>query len=80
MRDIRFSNIHATGLQFPFVRGRAGNPFKDFVFRDCSFRKVADAELPDWTHHGAAAWQRSKQEKFEYAEGFVYDNVKFDAH
>ena len=37
-------------------------------------------ELPDWTHHGAAAWQRSKQEKFEYAEGFVYDNVKFDTH
>ena len=80
VRDIRFSNIYATGLQFPYVKGRVGNPFRDFVFRNCSFCKVADEELPDWTHHGAAAWQRSKQEKFEYAEGFVYDNVKFDAH
>lgn len=79
VRDIRFSNIHATGLQFPFVEGRAATPFKNFVFNNCSFRKVTDAELPDWTHHGAAAWQRSKQEKFEHVEGFVYDNVRFDA-
>ena len=79
VRGIRFSNIHATGLQFPYVKGRAGAPFKDFAFSNCSFRKVVDAELPDWTHHGAAAWQRAKQEKFEHVEGFAYDNVTFDA-
>ena len=78
VRDIRFSNIHATGLQFPYIAGRVGDPFRDFVFHNCSFRKVTDAELPDWAHHGPAVWQRKKQERFEHVEGFVYDNVRFD--
>ena len=79
IRDIRFSNIHATGLQFPNFFGRAGDPLKDFVFHNCTFRKVTDRDLPDWQHHGPAVWQRRKQEKFEHVEGFVYDNVRFDA-
>ena len=79
VRDIRFSNIHATGLQFPHITGRAGVPFRDFVFHNCSFRRVTDAELPDWTHHGPAVWQRQQPEKFEHVEGFVYDNVRFDS-
>ena len=79
VRDIRFSNVHASGLQFPSFRGRAGNPLRDFVFHNCSFRRVTDAELLGWTRHGAASWQRKEQEPCRFVEGFVYDNVRFDA-
>jgi len=79
LRDIRFSNVHATSLEHPLFKGRPGNPFRRFVFSNCSFRKVTDAELPGWSRHGAAAWDRVRQTPFENAEGFVFDNTTFDA-
>ncbi len=77
--DISFSNVHATGLQFPCIIGREDCPFRRFAFHNCSFRKVPDEALPDSMHHGGAAWDRQRQEKFEHVEDFVFDNVRFDA-
>ena len=79
VRDIVFSNVHATGLQFPCFIGRTGCPLRNFAFHNCSFRKVSDDALPDCAHHGVAAWDRLRQEKFEHVEDFVFDNVRFDA-
>ena len=78
VRDLTFSNIHATGLQFPFFEGRPGNALKNFTLSNCSFRKLTDEDLPDWMHHGGAPYQRAKREPFAHVEGFVYSNVRFD--
>lgn len=78
VRDLTFSNIHATGLQFPFFEGRPGNALKNFTLSNCSFRKLTDEDLPDWMHHGGAPYQRVKREPFAHVEGFVYSNVRFD--
>ena len=40
VRDIRFSNVHATGLELPFLVGRPDCPLADWKFSDCSFCKV----------------------------------------
>lgn len=79
VRDIRFSNVHATALEFPLVSGRSGNPLKRFSFTDCTFRKVSDAELPGWERHGPAVWERVQKTTFEHVEGFTYTNTSFDA-
>jgi len=79
VRDIRFSNVHATALELPLVSGRSGNPLKRFSFTDCTFRKVSDAELPGWERHGPAVWERVRQTTFEHVEGFTYTNTRFDA-
>ena len=78
VRDLAFRRIRARGLQFPHVCGRADAPFSNFLFEDCSFRKVPDAELPGWERHGAAAWGRNLVEAFAHAEGFRFDRTTFD--
>ena len=79
VRDIRFNNVHAKSLEHPLISGRPGNPLRRIVFNNCSFRKVTDAELPGWSRHGPAVWERVRQTTFENVEGFVYDNTTFDA-
>jgi len=81
MREIRFSNVHATGLELPFLAGRPGCPLADWTFTGCSFRVVTEEALPDWTHHGSAAWDRRKGQGFvlRHAEGFTFDNTEIDA-
>ena len=79
IRDIRFANIHATGSQMLYMVGRKDCPLRDFVFHNCSFRKVADAEMPGKAHYDSLVRHRKRPELFEHVEGFVYDNVRFDA-
>ena len=79
VRDIRFSNVHATALELPLVSGRPGNPLKQFSFTDCTLRKVSDAELPGWERHGPAVWERVRKTTFEHVEWFTYTNTRFDA-
>jgi len=79
IRDIRFNNVHAKSLEHPLLSGRPGNPLRRFIFNNCSFKKVPDAELPGWSRHGPALWGRVRQTTFENAEGFVFNNTTFDA-
>ena len=81
VRDIRFSNVHATGLELPFLVGRPDCPLADWKFSDCSFCKVAEETLPDWKHHGAASWDRKEGQGFvlRHTKGFTFDNTEIDA-
>ena len=81
VRDIRFSNVHATGLELPFLVGRSDCPLADWKFSDCSFCKVAEETLPDWKHHGAASWDRKEGQGFvlRHTKGFTFDNTEIDA-
>ncbi|MBR6933642.1 MAG: right-handed parallel beta-helix repeat-containing protein, partial [Bacteroidales bacterium] len=64
VRNIRFSNVHATGKHFPFFHGREGNPVQDFSFDNCSFVREA---APD----------QQEPELFQYAEGFQFNATSF---
>ena len=75
VRDIRFSNVHASAPRFPFVEGRAACPFRDFAFHNCSFRRVP---VPP-SDSGPSAPGNNYPESFRFAKGFVLDNVRFDA-
>lgn len=79
IRDIRFANVHATGLELPLISGRPGNPLRRFTFSNCSFRKVTDAAQPGWRRHGPAVWERVRRTTFENVEGFEFDNTTFYA-
>ena len=78
--NIRFSNVHTTGLELPYLAGRPGCPLRNFAFSNCSFRKVSEGELPDWTRHGAASWDRRDGQGFvmRHTEGFRFDNTEID--
>lgn len=80
MRDVRFENVHATGLELPLMSGRYGCPLQNWTFANCSFRKVSEADLPDWKHHGAAAWDRKAGQNFiiRNTKGFKLDNTELD--
>ena len=81
VRDIRFQNVHATGLELPYLTGRPGCPLRRFTFTDCSFRKVPDDALPeDWKHHGPASGNRKPELGFvmNHTEGFRFVNTEFD--
>ena len=75
VRDIRFSNVHASAPRFPFVEGRAACPFRDFAFHNCSFRRVP---VPP-SDSGPSAPGNNYPESFRFAKGFVLDNVRFAA-
>ena len=81
IRDIRFTNIHATGLELPLMYGRPGCPLERFTFSNCSFRRVAEETLPEnWKRHGYSVNDRQPEKEFvtRHAVGFVFDNTVFD--
>ena len=79
MRNIRFENVKATGLELPLMSGRPGCPLQDWTFSNCSFRKVAEKALPGLKRYHSFVRPYKKEDKVEHVEGLIYDNVRFDA-
>ena len=81
IRDLRFTNIHATGLEFPLLEGREGCPIENIVFSGCSFRRVAESALPeDWRRHGYAVNDRRPDDQYltRHARGVRFNDTVFD--
>ena len=66
VRDIHFSNVHATGKHFPSLVGRESAPLQNFTFDNCSFVREA---APD----------QIEPELFQYTEGFKFNGTSFTA-
>ena len=68
IENIRFSNLHATALEYPCFKGRPSTPLGDISFYNCSFtvRDEIDGE-------------KSPHEKMitEYADGLRFINTVF---
>ena len=79
VRDVRFSNVHATARRFPNLAGRADAPLRRFDFSNCSFSKVPDSEIPRLGEHGSAMLKERFFERFEHVEDFTYSNVRFNS-
>lgn len=79
IRRISFSNIHASGIEFPRFSGRSDNRISDITFNNCSFVKVAENTLKDYKLHGAY-WGRPQNNKiFSNVENILLNNTVFTA-
>ena len=79
VRRIYFSNIHARGLEFPRLYGRADNHISDITFNNCSFTKVEESKLKDYKLHGAY-WGRPQNNKiFSHTKNIVMNGTSFTA-
>ncbi|MBQ5602713.1 MAG: hypothetical protein IIU77_07840 [Clostridia bacterium] len=80
IKNIFFSQVHARGLEFPFIHGNEDHVVKNIHFSDCSFEKVTDNDLPDYKKHGPAAWERVIDAPIvKKAENVVFNNTTFTA-
>ncbi|MBR6680317.1 MAG: hypothetical protein IKL59_03560 [Clostridia bacterium] len=80
VQNIFFSQIHARGLEFPFVKGNEDYVVKNIYFSDCSFEKVEEDALPNYRKHGPAAWERVINAPIvKFAENVVFNQTTFTA-
>lgn len=79
IRKIHFSNICASGLEFPRFYGRANNYISDITFNNCTFTKVEESKLKDYKSHGAY-WGRPQNNKiFSHVQNIVFNGTSFTA-
>ena len=81
VRNLRFTNVHATGLEFPLLEGREGCDIENIVFSGCSFKRVAESALPEnWRHHGYAVNDRRPNNQYltRHAKGVRFNDTTFD--
>lgn len=81
VQNIYFSNVHATGLEFPLFKGRKDSKLKNIYLSDCSFEIVSESTLPkELDKHGPAAWSKTAHcaPNWIYnAENVVVNNTTF---
>lgn len=80
IRNIFFSNVYASGLEFPYLMGKKDCKLKDIYFNDCKFVKVTDEKIPNYDQHGASSWDRTEGvQMIQYSENVVFNNTSFSA-
>ena len=78
IRNIYFSKVVASGLEFPYLCGRKDNKIRNIYFNDCRFECLSDEELPNFRQHAAADWDRSHGVPiFDNIENIVFNNTNF---
>ena len=78
IRNIYFSKVVASGLEFPYLCGRKDNKIRNIYFNDCRFECLSDEELPNFRQHGAEDWDRSHGVPiFDNIENIVFNNTNF---
>ena len=78
IRNIYFSKIIASGLEFPYLCGKKDNKIRNIYFNDCRFECLSDEELPNFKQHGAASWDRSHGvPMFENVDNIAFNNTNF---
>ena len=78
IRNIYFSKVVASGLEFPYLCGRKDNKIRNIYFNDCRFECLSDEELPNFRQHGAADWDRRHGVPiFDNIENIVFNNTNF---
>ena len=81
VRNLTFSGIRATALEFPLVLGKSDHPVENVVFANCQFTKTKEEAFPKpLKFHGAAAWSAAKHtagDMVTNAKNIVFDNTSF---
>ena len=79
VRNLYFSNIHASSPQGIQVQGRPENIIKNVRFSDCTFTAIDYSCFKDDQFHGAS-YAKANHGTFpliKYADGVVFNNVEF---
>lgn len=79
IQNIRFNNIHAKGLEFPYFSGRKNNKLKNITIGSCSFEKVSDDKLKDYKEHGAFWGRPINNPIFSHITNLTVNNTSFTA-
>jgi galacturan 1,4-alpha-galacturonidase len=77
IRSLYFNQIHARGLEFPYISGRKDCPVRDIGFSGCTFEKLNEKHLPDRERHGVACGNLCLDFPIRFAENVVFDNTSF---
>ncbi len=77
IRNIYFDNIHARGMELPFLRGRAEAPLENIYFTNCSFHKLKPEEYDEYKEKGYVSHYERDPHSFSvsYVKNFVCNNT-----
>lgn len=67
--NIRFSNVHTTGLRYPYFKGRSSTPLGNIYFYNCSFKIVDEIDGEKSPH---------QEMVLEYGNNVHFINTVFD--
>ncbi|MBQ3220375.1 MAG: hypothetical protein IJB34_00260 [Clostridia bacterium] len=79
IRNLYFSNIHASGCEFPTLLGRSDNYLKNICFSDCTFEITDGSEFPNRFAHGATSHNDGQYHapRVRYVENIKFNNTEF---
>ncbi len=77
IRNLYFNNIHAQGIELPYLSGREGCPLENIHFTNCSFREVKKEEYKDGRSHGYVMCRDKHPHVFmvSHVKNFVCNNT-----
>ena len=77
IRNLRFSEVHATSRCFPQFSGLPDKPIENITFTNCSFVRIPETELPDWRRHNMGSKNEDTSFKMQHCKGFRFINTEF---
>lgn len=79
IRNLYFSNIHASGPRGILLQGRPQTHLDNIRFSDCTFEVTDYAAFKNSAHHGAQNMSTSHggYPKILYSDRVIFDNVEF---
>lgn len=82
VRNLYFSNIHASSPQGIQVEGRKENVIENIRFSDCTFSWIDYSEFDDDFYHGAAnaSYSHGPHPLLNHCRRVSFDNVEFSAN
>ncbi len=75
VRNIQFTDITATSMQFPYLRGREDCLFEEISFNNCTFEKRPAEEFSDYKRHGYVVFVEG--ERFTHVNNIRFNNTRF---
>ena len=79
--DIRFSDMHVTSVQFPYINGRTDVKIKNVCFDNCSFKRISNKFCDERPCRGYLMTPDNTYEPqpmvIQNAENIVFNNTSF---
>jgi len=75
LRNISFTDVTATGMQFPYFKGREDCMFEEISFNNCTFEKRPIEEFADYRRHGDVPVPEG--ERFVHVNNIRFNNTRF---
>ena len=79
IRNLYFDNIHARGLELPYICGRQSNPIQNIQFTNCSFHQLNHEIYDDKKPHGCVMCKGKDPHAliFSHVQNITLNNTTF---